>query len=82
MGSWKEQLKQKFRNGCRGSGKCPISTDDRDKENQGKYNSETEEKDEVCCIDYTHYVEKLINEYDKDEPCLKKVRSLMKKTFS
>ena len=39
-------------------------------------------EDEIDSDKYTHYVEKLKNEYDKDEPRLKKVRSLMKKTFS
>ena len=92
QGSWKEQLKQKFRNGRRGSGhgKRPISTVEADKENQAgaavrpskKRRCVTVPEDDLDTDKYTHNVEKLRNEYEKDEPRLKRVRSLMKKTFS
>lgn len=78
----------KFRNGRRGSGKRPISTVEADKENQADAAARPNKRrmcvpeDEVDTDKYTHGVEKLRKEHEKDEPRQKKIRSLMKKTFS
>ena len=76
QGSWKEQLKQQFRNGRRGSGKRLISTVEADKNQAGAPNRRCVPEDDTDTDEYTHNVEKLRNEHDKETPQHKKIRSV------
>ena len=79
QGSCKEQLKQQFRNGRRGSGKRLISTVEADKNQAGaavRPNGRCVPEDDIDTDEYTHNVEKLRNEHEKGTPQHKNIRSV------